>query len=87
MHRTATYPKQQTPAGADGKALQCSYLLSASGLWLAAKATELLSNAATTVISKAIIPADGFRAHELLRRLNGFQRELNTILEGRSAVV
>lgn len=87
MHRTATSKKQQSSAGADGKALHCSYLLSASSLWLAAKAAVLLPNAATAVISKAITPADDFQAHELLKSLNGFQRELNTILEGRSVVV
>lgn len=33
-------------------------------------------NHSTTVISKAITPADDFQAHELLKSLNGFQREL-----------
>lgn len=84
---TATYPKQQTSGGADGKALHFSYLLSASHLWLATKATVLVWNTATIVISKAIIPADNFQAHELLKSLNGFQRVLNTILDRRSVVV
>lgn len=52
MHWTDTHPKQQTSAGADGKAVRFFYLLSASSLWLAARATVLLKTQQTPSLAK-----------------------------------